>query len=147
MTKYKRILAFDFGLKRIGVAAGQTVTHSARPLTTVSANNGEPQWATIDKLIAEWSPQLLVVGNPLNMNGTEQKITQNVKKFSTALHQRYALPVQLFDERLTTIEARSRIFDKGGYKALQKNQIDAEAAVIILEAWMHAQESANTNPK
>jgi len=136
MTKYNRALGFDFGLRRIGVATAQFVTCSASPLMTLLAQNGTPDWIKVDQLIKEWSPDILVVGYPLNMDGSVQHIAEAAKAFSQALAKRYSKPVELFDERLTTIEARTRIFDRGGSRALKKTQIDAEAAAIILESWM-----------
>ena len=75
------ILGFDFGLKRIGVAVGQTVTQSARPLTILNAKQGVPDWLEIKKLILEWGVNALIVGLPLNMDGTEQPITARAREF------------------------------------------------------------------
>lgn len=129
------LLAFDFGTKRIGVAVGQTVTKTARPLATLSAKEGQPQWKEVDNLIKTWRPNALVVGIPLNMDGTEQPLTQAAKKFANALRKHYQLPVHGIDERLTTRDARDQVFTKGGYKALQNKQIDSVAAQLILETW------------
>jgi len=138
---YTRLLGFDFGTKKIGVAYGQTVTQTAQPLCILPAKDGVPQWAEIQKLIDKWRPQLLIVGLPLNMDGTEQPITQAAREFTAQLAQQFALPVTTMDERLSTIEARALVFAHGGYKALQEKKIDAVAAVLILESWMqtHAQ--------
>lgn len=129
------LLAFDFGTKRIGVAVGQTVTKTARPLATLSAKEGQPQWEEVDKLIKTWRPNALVVGIPLNMDGTPQAITQAARNFAEALRKKYQLPVHGIDERLTTRDAREKVFAKGGYKALQNEQIDSVAAQLILETW------------
>lgn len=130
------LLGFDFGLKYIGVAIGQTYTRTAHPVTTLAAHNGIPQWDEVTKLIQTWRPNALVVGIPLNMDGTEQPITHAARKFSTELATRYQLPVHTMDERLSTVEARARLFEQGGYKALQKKAIDSMAAQLILESWM-----------
>jgi len=130
------ILAFDFGTKRIGCAVGYTSTKIATPLTTIKAEKGVPHWQTLDGLIQKWAPQLLVVGLPLNMDGSIQPIANKAENFAELLKKRYDLPVILSEERLTTVEARQRIFDQGGYKALQQMDIDSVAAQIILEEWL-----------
>lgn len=132
----KTLLGFDFGMKRIGVAVGQTITQSARPLVTLNANQGVPQWEVLNKLIKTWQPDALVVGIPLNMDGTEQPLTQAAQAFSDALKERYELPVYGADERLSTKDARARLFDQGGYKALQNGQVDSMAAQLILQNWI-----------
>lgn len=81
----------------------------------------------------------MVVGLPLNMDGTEQPLTARAKKFANRLQGRFGLPVELHDERLTTTEARSEIFARGGYKALKKGKIDSISACLILESWFENQ--------
>jgi len=131
------LIGFDFGMKSIGVAVGQTVTKSAKPLTVVKAKNGNPSWQMIVQLVNEWKPDALIVGFPLNMDGSEQPLTQVVKKFANDLRQQFNLPVHLADERLTTVEARAKLFEEqGGYRAIQKPAVDALAAQLILESWM-----------
>jgi len=130
-------LGFDFGLKRIGVAVGQSVTITASPLSIIKAQNGIPDWEEIAKLIATWQPKALIVGVPVNPDGTNQEITERARCFARQLHKYYHLPVHEVDERLTTKTAREEIYKKGGYKALQKEAIDSIAAKLILEAWMH----------
>lgn len=134
----KTVLGFDFGMKHIGVAVGQTITHSASPLTTLKAKDGIPDWETIAKLISTWNPQALIIGIPLNMDGTEQPITAAAKKFSNRLHGRFKLPVYPVDERLTTAEAKQQLFDAAGYRALDKAAIDSYAAKLIVESWLKA---------
>lgn len=129
------LLGFDFGKKRIGVAVGQTVTKTARPLGIVKAKDGEPQWDELTKIIKTWRPDALIVGIPLNMDGTEQALTESAKQFADLLHEHFQIPVYGIDERLTTKDAREQIFAKGGYKALQNGQIDSVAAQLILETW------------
>lgn len=135
MNNPKILLAFDFGMKRIGVAVGQSVTETARPLITLSAKDGQPDWDSLTPLIKKWRPDAFVVGIPLNMDGTEQAITQEARLFANALKDQYNLPVFEMDERLTTKDARERLFNEGGYKALQSGQIDQVAAQIILQNW------------
>lgn len=97
-----------------------------------------PDWTLIEKVISEWQPDYLVVGLPLNMDGSEQELTQRAKKFANRLHGRLGKKVELQDERLSTTEARSRLFEKGGYKSLSKGRVDSQSAVIILESWFEA---------
>lgn len=129
------VLCFDFGLKRIGVAVGQTVTRSAHPLTVLKANQGTPNWLLVTQLIKEWQPDALVVGIPLNMDGSQQPISELAHVFAQALREQSALTVYEVDERLTTIEARATIFADGGYRALRA-PVDGVAAQIILEDWL-----------
>ena len=131
----KRLISFDYGDRSIGVAYGQIVTRQAAPLKALKAKNGQPNWDDVQKLIKEWQPDLLLIGNPLNMDGTEQELTFKAKKFGNRLHGRFGLPIELVDERLTTAEAKARLFEDGGFRALQKDAIDSESAVIILESW------------
>ena len=129
------IIAFDFGTFSIGAAIGQDVTRTANPLCSFKARDGIPNWQAIEKVLDEWQPDLLIVGLPLNMDGTEQPLTARARKFANRLHGRFGYQVQLQDERLSTVEAKSRIFASRGYRALEKGHIDATSAVIILESW------------
>jgi putative Holliday junction resolvase len=131
----KILIAFDYGMKRIGVAIGQTVTQTARPLDTLPAKDGVPHWQTVTKLLQKWVPDALVVGIPLNMDGTDQKISGQARGFAEQLRERYQLPVHEIDERLTTKDARERLFEQGGYKALAGGQVDRVAAQLILQNW------------
>lgn len=129
-------LGLDFGLRRIGIAVGQTLTRTASPLGRINARDGEPDWPALDAIIKEWQPSGLVVGLPLNMDNTEQFLTECAKTFKNALQQRYALPVHMIDERLSTLEAKSRLYQAGKHRALHHKGIDSVAAQIILEAWL-----------
>ena len=128
-------LSFDFGTKRIGVAVGQTITKTATALKIIHAKEGVPNWQEVAALIKEWQPAGLVVGIPMDLAGKKQQMTQRAKNFAKQLEQ-FNLPVYPADESLTTKEARRQLFDKGGYRALEKNPIDSLAAKIILEAWL-----------
>jgi putative Holliday junction resolvase len=130
------VLGFDFGLKHIGVAVGQTCTRTAQALTTLAARNGQPNWNEVAQLIHTWRPNALIVGIPLNMDNTEQPVTHAAKHFAEELATRYPLPIHHVDERLTTVDARERLFAMGGYKALQKKTINSVAAQIIVETWL-----------
>jgi putative holliday junction resolvase len=135
----RTILTFDYGTKSIGVAVGQEMTGTASLLSALKAQDGTPNWEQLEKLIAEWQPQLLLVGLPLNMDGTEQPFTVRTRKFANRLHGRFGLPVELKDERLTTAEARSQLFAEGGFKSLSKDKIDSFSAKLIFEGWYEQQ--------
>ncbi|MDX7986731.1 Holliday junction resolvase RuvX [Xenorhabdus sp. 12] len=139
--KNRTIIAFDFGTRSIGAAIGQEITGTARALSSFKANEGSPNWELIGKLLKEWQPDLVIVGLPLNMDGTEQLVTAQARKFANRLHGRFGVQVELHDERLSTVEARSHLFSHGGYKALDKGKVDAASAVIILESWFEQQHS------
>lgn len=129
-------MAFDFGFKRIGVAVGHGLTGSARPLPTLQAKQGEPQWDQIKHMIQDWRPEALIVGLPTRIDGQEQYTTTAARHFAESLKTHFRLPVHLVDERLSTVEARARIFEQGGYKQLKRTEIDSMAACIILNQWI-----------
>ena len=138
MPDIKTVLGFDYGSRYIGVAVGHTSPAMAQPLTSLTAQKGEPPWKEIDALLKTWSPNALIVGIPLNMDGSEQAITHSARFFLENLQQRFHLPVFAVDERLTTVEARARLFSSGGYKALHKKAIDSVAAQLIIETWLES---------
>lgn len=129
-------LGFDFGYKRIGVAVGQQLTCSASPLPTFSARAGVPDWGAIAKLIAEWSPQALIVGVPTCIDGRELYTTSAARRFAKELRKRFSLPVHLVDERLSTVSAREQLFAQGGYRKIKQTEVDSIAACVILEQWL-----------
>jgi aspartate carbamoyltransferase catalytic subunit len=135
--KSQTVLGFDFGLRHIGVAVGQTVTGTASPLETIKAQAGKPQWDKINQLITVWKPDVLMVGLPLTSSGGEQPILIAAKRFARQLQERYKLPVQMIDERYSTREAKSALFDVGGYRALEKSKIDSWSAKIITESGLN----------
>ncbi|KYP97122.1 Holliday junction resolvase [Sodalis-like endosymbiont of Proechinophthirus fluctus] len=130
------IIAFDFGTRSIGVAIGQQVTCTARPLTAFKARDGVPDWQQIEKSLNEWRPDTVVVGLPLDIDGSEQPLTTRARKFANRLHGRFGVQIVLHDECLSTVEARADLFERGGYRALEKGNVDAWSAVIILESWL-----------
>jgi len=127
------LLGFDYGTHKIGIAVGQTLTHSATPLTTLSNPRGKPDWLRIERLVREWEPEAMVVGHPFEMSGREANNAAAAKKFSRQLHGRFHLPVHLVDERLTTREAW---LDLGAEAAQEPTLVDSYAAKLILETWL-----------
>ncbi|MDH5180432.1 MAG: Holliday junction resolvase RuvX [Gammaproteobacteria bacterium] len=141
MPDAKTLLGFDYGKQRIGVAVGQTLTHTVTPLITLRAVNQKPDWTAIGKLIAEWQPDLLVVGLPLHMDGTEQEMTVAARRFGNQLKGRYNLPVAWMDERLSSNEAEDLLRQQGGKTRQDKTDIDKLAAGLILQSWLDQQET------
>ena len=142
----RTLLGFDFGTKRIGIAIAQEVTGIANPLTTVTAVKHKPDWDSISKIIQEWQPDLLVVGLPLHMDGTEQEMTQSARRFSNQLNGRYNIPIALMDERLSSNEAESILNEQSGSQSLfhDKAQIDMISAQLILQSWIECQKHEHT---
>jgi putative pre-16S rRNA nuclease len=133
------VLSFDFGKRRIGVACGDSVSRAASPLGGVSAGPQGPQWAGIDTLMRDWRPAVLVVGLPYNADGSEGPAAAAARSFAAELGERYALPVQLVDERYSSLEAEERL--RGARESglrkrrVAKVDVDAAAACVILERW------------
>lgn len=134
----RTFVGFDFGKKFIGVAVGQEITGSATPLGSVKANDGIPHWDNLEKYIKEWQPDAIVVGLPLNMDGSEQQLTLDAKKFGKRLQGRFGIEVLFQDERLTTADAKAQLFSRGGYRNLKKDNIDAESAKLIIESYFES---------
>ncbi|MCW8091755.1 Holliday junction resolvase RuvX [Alteromonas sp. ASW11-130] len=137
----RTVLAFDFGTKSIGIAIGQEVTGTAAPLAALKARDGVPDWDALKRIIEQWQPDLAVVGLPLNMDGTEQDVTQRAKKFANRVNGRFNLKVETWDERLTTVDARAMLFELGGYKKLTKDKVDSVSACVIFTSWAENQYS------
>lgn len=131
-------LCFDFGYKKIGVAAGQTITATASPLQTIRSINQSPNWEIISKLILEWRPAGLVVGISRQADGSDNPITPRMLKFCRQLEGRYQLPVYQQDEVLSTFEAKQMLFDEVNVNAGKLWEIqDQLAAQLILQSWLN----------
>mgnify|MGYP001387102432 CR=1 FL=1 len=124
-----QIVAFDFGTKKIGVAVGQTSTYTSSPLLVIVSKDNKVNWNEIIILLDEWKPELIIVGKPLNMDGTNSEIMKEVEKFNKKLKSIYDAKFEYIDERLTTFEAR---------QILEENNVDtvdANAAKILIDNW------------
>ncbi len=126
------VLAFDFGLKHIGVATGQTITDTATPLMTLRATGGVPDWNEVARLLDEWRPQCLVVGLPLNMDDTESTMSAAARVFAKHLGKHADAPVHLHDERLTSRAVATENADRSPPS-------HARAAVLIAQSWLAEQ--------
>ena len=123
-----QIIAFDYGEKKIGVGVGQTETNTSSPLQIIFNNNDQVNWNEISVLLDEWKPELIIIGKPLNMDGTDSEIMKEVERFYQKLKNIYDAKFEYVDERLTTFEAR-QIFDE------KKVEVDANAAKILIDNW------------
>ena len=124
-----QIVAFDFGTKKIGVAVGQTATYTSSPLQIIINKDNKVNWSEISILLNEWNPELIIVGKPLNMDGTDSEIMKEVEKFYQKLKSIYDAKFEYIDERLTTFEARQILEEK------KFETVDANAAKILIDNW------------
>lgn len=146
-------IGFDFSSRKIGVATGQSITSTATALITVKSVDGQPDWTKISDIMKQWSPDALIVGLPLDMDGQEQKTTIAARHFGNALVKRFKLPLYYMDERLTSREASHLLGYDGhtsprrqstiGRKVKKSNRhgenIDSKAAELILQSWLNEQ--------
>ena len=129
------LLAFDFGMKRIGVAVGNTISQTTQALVTLHGEQNEQKFATISALIKEWQPAALVVGLPSNEDGTPHEMTRLCRRFANRLKGRFNLPAILVDERYTSATASMQLNEMGVRGIKQKKMIDQVAAQQILQAY------------
>lgn len=135
------LLAFDFGLKRTGVATGESRAGLTRGVATLLPRSGEPDWAAISALIREWQPDLLVVGLPYNADGSDSAMTVAARAFAQALASRSALRVDTLDERHSSSEAQASLREQRASglrrRRVRREDIDREAARVIARQWLH----------
>lgn len=143
MAAVRTLLAFDFGLTQIGVAVGNAVLGTCEPLTVLRAKEGQPNWDEAAKLLEEWQPDLLLVGDPLNMDGTPSEIGVRARRFARRLHGRFGKPVELVDERLTSHAAKAEARERGHRGDYRKDPVDSLAASLILASWLESRLAGN----
>ena len=136
------IMGLDFGVNKMGIALGNTLTQTAQPLMQFPMNNGQPNWENLLKIVNEWEVNRVVVGLPLNMDGTESELTLRAKKFARRLNhqlqsQRIKCPVIIADERLSSREARNLAWEYGLIKR-ENEPIDSIASAILLGSWLRS---------
>lgn len=142
LSKPRTFLGLDYGLKRIGVAAGQELTGSTTPLETVRARDGQPDWDAIARLIETWRPDALIVGVPYHMDGAEHDMTRAARRFGNRLRERYHLPVHLVDERLSSLAAEEMLGPPKKRRAKTgRTTVDTLAAQVILQTWLAEQKT------
>ncbi|MDA9146499.1 Holliday junction resolvase RuvX [Gammaproteobacteria bacterium] len=125
-----QILSFDFGTKKIGVAVGQTKTRTSSPLEVIFNKNNVTNWSKIHSIVEEWRPELILVGKPLNMDGTDSDIMKTVNIFFEKLNKITNIPCEYVDERLTSFEARQNLLE------IKTDLVDAHAAKILIDHWL-----------
>ncbi len=121
------VMAFDYGLRRVGVAVGNTVTKLGQPLKTIAAPNSDGLFREIENLLEEWVPNQLVVGLPMHPDGTEHEMSSKAKRFGNQLHGRFGVPVSWVDERYTSAVLEGN--------AQMRDNLDSHSAVLILEQY------------
>lgn len=134
-------LGFDFGTRRIGIAVGNRYPRHSAPLLTLKTPQSKIDWTVIDKLIATWQVQALVVGIPLQLDGSTQTTTKQARRFARQLHERYQLPVHEADERMSTMAAESlhKHQRQLGKRKTAESDLDKLAASLILADWLSEQ--------
>jgi putative pre-16S rRNA nuclease len=137
------VLALDFGLKRIGIASGDTLTRSARPRGAIDNGPGGPDWGALQRILDDLRPARIALGEPYNADGSASPLTEVARRFAAELQQRCSLPVDLVDERWSSQDAEERLraARASGVKTgrVTKADIDAAAAAVILERWFERQ--------
>jgi putative Holliday junction resolvase len=139
LNGHQTVLAFDYGLRQMGVATGQTLTNSAQGLCILKANDGVPNWDQISKLLEEWKPNLVLVGLPLNMDASESELSRLARKFARRLQGRFNINVLMVDERLTSQDAKTLVRNEnneGKSGRMDVTKIDHLAAALILQSWL-----------
>ena len=139
MSAHETIIAIDFGLRNIGVAVGNTLSLTSRPLTILQARDGVPDWGALSSILDEWRPDRILVGNPLNMDDSESDMGRQAARFARRIEGRFGLPVTLVDERLSSREAKASALAAGHRGDFASIPVDDEAAAIILATWLHQQ--------
>lgn len=139
MSAHETIIAIDFGLRNIGVAVGNTLSLTSRPLTIVQARDGVPDWDALSSIFDEWRPDRILVGNPLNMDDSESDMGRQAARFARRIEGRFGLTVTLVDERLSSREAKANALTAGHRGDFASIPVDDEAAAIILATWLHQQ--------
>lgn len=129
------LLAFDFGTQFIGVATGQSITQTASPLPALKAKDGQPNWDEVGALLNQWQPQLLLVGLPLNMDGSVSELSRRARRFAGRLQGRFGVTVQMMDERLSTREARDQLGER--YRGGKDTKVDSVAAALLIESYFN----------
>lgn len=134
------VLAFDFGLKRIGIASGDTLTRTAAPRPAAAVTSTGPDWASIGREMESLRPRVLVVGAPYNADGSPGALAQAARRFANELERRFGLPVSMVDERWSSLEANAALKARRASgerrRRIRREDIDSTAAAVILERWL-----------
>lgn len=134
------VLAFDYGLRRIGIAVGNVLTSTAEALCTVRADRGVPDWDSLTRHVNAWQPGIAVVGVPCNMDGSPGELTRPAEEFAAEVAARFGIEVVTVDERLSSREAEDML--RRGRRAgtigrrIRREDVDKEAARVLLRQWL-----------
>lgn len=131
------MLAFDFGLRQIGVAVGNAALGTSQPLTVLRARDGQPDWNAVAALIEEWQPDLVLVGDPLHMDGSVSELAERARTFGRRIAGRYAVAIAMVDERLTSFEVKQQQREAGHRGDFRARPVDSLAADLILRDWLN----------
>lgn len=129
-------MAFDYGLKQIGVAVGNAILSTTQPLEIMRARDGKPNWNAVSDLCREWQPDLVLVGDPLNMDGSVSELALRARKFARQLEGRLGLSLEMVDERLSSFEVKQQQRELGHGGHYKKQPVDSLAAELILQDWL-----------
>lgn len=139
----KIVVALDFGLKRIGIASGDTLTRSAHPRSTISNGPNGPDWRSLERILADTRPARIAVGEPYNADGSMSPLTEAARQFASELNKRSSVPVDLVDERWSSQDAEERLRTQRASgerrRRVTREDVDAAAAAVILERWFALQ--------
>ena len=138
----QRALVFDFGTRKIGIAAANRLAGTATPIRTLAAHDGVPEWREIAQLVREWEPEILVVGLPSNTDDTESVMGERAREFAAQLRERTGLPSEEIDERFTSSEAEDVLRNqrRAGHRTrrVRPEDIDLMAARLMAETWVRS---------
>jgi putative Holliday junction resolvase len=140
-------MAFDYGLRQIGVAVGNCELGTSHPLPILKARDGVPNWSQLEAVVRDWQPDLLVVGDPLNMDGSASDLCTRARKFARRLEGRLGIRTTMTDERLSSFEAKQRQRDLGHRGDYRAQPVDSHAAELILQTWFSEAEPSQAGPR
>ena len=143
------VLAFDFGLRRIGIATGDTLTATAAPRCAALVTRAGPDWLAIAREVDALKPRRLIVGSPYNVDGTPGALAPAARRFANELERRFKLPVSMVDERWSSLEAGTALKARraGGRRRIRREDVDSAAAAVILERWLAGETGEDVNDR
>lgn len=130
-------MAFDFGLRQVGVAVGNAVLGTCEGLSVLRARDGQPDWNELGALLVEWKPDLVLVGDPINMDGSASELAEQARRFARRIEGRFGIAVEMVDERLTSFAVKSEAREFGHRGDFRKRPVDDEAAALILRDYLN----------
>lgn len=142
--KHEVYIAFDYGLKKTGVAIAQSITKTASPLLSLKMHNGEPDWEDIDSIFENFKPNCAIFGMPTKPINAANSLAKRINNFSSKIEKRYEISIRFINEHLTSKIAKDKLKEQRQegilLRQIKKGQIDSMAATIILQEWMNREE-------